>query len=158
MSNSYYNQVKACSNNNSPTILTFLTVTSIRTLLTGFGFIILEKVFPSQTLTFISIKYSHKRDITSLHKACLDLPTFIILSTLAFLCSLNCIMASPMGLVSQCKRLPYQRILGSSLFQLLTILSTLRLWITPLPCLCQGLSQGTLALWSIFISFNLPNQ
>lgn len=71
----------------SPTILlTFLTGTSIRTFLTGFGFTVLvvRESVPQPDVTSISIKYPDKGDTTSSHKACLNIPTFIILSTLVY--------------------------------------------------------------------------
>lgn len=109
-------------------------------------------------MTSILIKHPGKENITSLHKSCLNISTFVILWTLTFVCSLNLIVthvrALTVGLLPQCMRLLYQGVLETFLSYSLTIFQLL----------CKGFrihsdesSQESLALLSVFKLINLPN-
>ena len=82
-----------------PSILIFLTVASLCTSSTGFGFIVLGRISAPQSDTIsFPIKHSSKGDKTPFHEVCLNIPIFIqtsalTLSIFAFLYSLNLIVA-----------------------------------------------------------------
>lgn len=82
-----------------PSILIFLTVASVCTSSTGFGFIVLGRISAPQSDTMsFPIKRSSKGDKIPFHEVCLNIPIFIqtstlILSIFAFLYSLNLIVA-----------------------------------------------------------------
>lgn len=123
---------------------TFLTTASTKTLLKGFGFIILGQRVPQAKN--IPIKHSGKGDATSLHKTCLNIPTFKILSTLLCLCSLNYIRVLSMGL-----GIWYHSARGSHIKEPWELFFFTSWPFYPLLCkrlwvLLPWLSQGTLAL------------
>lgn len=66
-----------------PSTLTFLTTASICTSSTGFDFTVLGRVrVPQSDIISTSIKHSGKGDMSPLHNACLNIPTFFQTSTL----------------------------------------------------------------------------
>lgn len=98
---------------------TFLTVASIRTSSTDFAFILGRGSVPQSDIVSIPWKkHLGKGDTSSLQNAYLiKIPTFIILSSLIFLCSFNLTVAlvtpSPVGFSTMNMGLCYQGLQGT---------------------------------------------